>query len=162
ADLARAHGGHRDGALRRDGRSGRRQLRARLQILLRGGLLGRRRLYGDRGRSARTRRAARDRSGRALVWDAVAGRLGGELPRAQGDRRRPASGRDPSGGGGGCADPEACRMTMFLLQILRITVPYALAALGGAVSERSGVINIALEGTLLAGAFGAATASYYS
>jgi simple sugar transport system permease protein len=53
-------------------------------------------------------------------------------------------------------------MSAFLLQILRITVPYALAALGGAVSERSGVINIALEGTLLAGAFGAATASYYS
>jgi simple sugar transport system permease protein len=44
----------------------------------------------------------------------------------------------------------------FLLQILRITVPYALAALGGALSERAGIINIALEGTLLVGAFGAA------
>ena len=50
----------------------------------------------------------------------------------------------------------------FLLQVLRITVPYALAALGGALSERAGIINIALEGTLLAGAFGAAVGSFYT
>jgi general nucleoside transport system permease protein len=50
----------------------------------------------------------------------------------------------------------------FLLQVLRITVPYALAALGGALSERAGVVNIALEGTLLAGAFGAAVGSFYT
>jgi len=50
----------------------------------------------------------------------------------------------------------------FLLQILRITVPYALAALGGALSERAGIINIALEGTFLAGAFGAAVGSIYT
>lgn len=50
----------------------------------------------------------------------------------------------------------------FLLQILRITVPYALAALGGAMSERAGVINIALEGTLLVGAFGAAVGGYFT
>src|SRR5262249_9000964 len=50
----------------------------------------------------------------------------------------------------------------FLLQVLRITVPYALAALGGALSERAGVINIALEGTLLCGAFGAAVGAHYS
>jgi general nucleoside transport system permease protein len=49
----------------------------------------------------------------------------------------------------------------FLAQVVRITVPYALAALGGCVSERSGVINIALEGKLLAGAFGAALGAYY-
>ncbi|MEZ4360287.1 MAG: ABC transporter permease [Kofleriaceae bacterium] len=44
----------------------------------------------------------------------------------------------------------------FLSQVLRITMPYALAAMGGVVSERSGVVNIALEGILLMGAFGAA------
>jgi general nucleoside transport system permease protein len=44
----------------------------------------------------------------------------------------------------------------FFAQVLRITVPYALAAMGGVMSERSGVINIALEGILLLGAFTAA------
>jgi ABC-type uncharacterized transport system permease subunit len=42
-----------------------------------------------------------------------------------------------------------------LAQVLRISVPYGLAAIGGSFSERGGVINIALEGILLAGAFGA-------
>lgn len=48
----------------------------------------------------------------------------------------------------------------FFSQILRITVPYAMAALGGVMSERSGVINIALEGILLVGAFGGAVGAY--
>jgi len=50
----------------------------------------------------------------------------------------------------------------FVVQVLRITMPYALAAMGGVVSERSGVINIALEGILLMGAFGAAVGAYNS
>ena len=41
----------------------------------------------------------------------------------------------------------------FLVQVLRISVPYVLCALGGTVCERSGVTNLALEGMLLAGAF---------
>jgi general nucleoside transport system permease protein len=44
----------------------------------------------------------------------------------------------------------------FATQVLRIAIPYALAALGGAVTERSGVIDLALEAKLLFGAFAAA------
>lgn len=43
-----------------------------------------------------------------------------------------------------------------LAQVLRIAVPYAMVAIGGCFSERSGVVNIALEGILLNSAFGAA------
>lgn len=37
-------------------------------------------------------------------------------------------------------------------QTVRMTIPYACAGIGGVLSERSGVVNIALEGTLLASA----------
>jgi general nucleoside transport system permease protein len=50
----------------------------------------------------------------------------------------------------------------FLMQVLQNTMPFALAAMGGAVSERSGVVNIALEGIMLMGAFGAMMGSYDS
>ena len=47
----------------------------------------------------------------------------------------------------------------FLAQVIRISVPYLLAALGGTFCERGGVTNIALEGLLLGGAFAAAAGS---
>ena len=43
-----------------------------------------------------------------------------------------------------------------LLAILRLSVPYVTAALGGTLCERAGVINIALEGFLLISALGTA------
>lgn len=50
----------------------------------------------------------------------------------------------------------------FLLAALRMATPMIFASMGGLMSERSGVVNIALEGFMLAGAFAAAVTAYYT
>jgi simple sugar transport system permease protein len=51
---------------------------------------------------------------------------------------------------------------IFLLQVLRIAVPYLLTSVGATFSEKGGVVNLALEGLILVGAFGAAIGQYYT
>ncbi|MBZ4219297.1 MAG: ABC transporter permease [Chlorobium sp.] len=51
---------------------------------------------------------------------------------------------------------------VIVLQILRLAVPYVLTSVGATFSERGGVVNLALEGMMLAGAFGAAFGQYRS
>jgi simple sugar transport system permease protein len=51
---------------------------------------------------------------------------------------------------------------IFFFQVCRIAVPYLLTSLGATYSERSGVINLALEGLMLIGAFGATIGQFYT
>jgi ABC-type uncharacterized transport system permease subunit len=50
---------------------------------------------------------------------------------------------------------------LFVAQTLRIAIPYLLAAAGGVMSERVGVVALTLEGFMLTGAFTAALGSYF-
>ncbi|MEE9904614.1 MAG: ABC transporter permease [Chlorobium sp.] len=51
-------------------------------------------------------------------------------------------------------------LIVILQQVVRIAVPYVLTSVGASFSERSGVVNLALEGMILAGAFGAAVGQH--
>ncbi|MFP8955377.1 ABC transporter permease [Natrialbaceae archaeon A-CW3] len=50
--------------------------------------------------------------------------------------------------------------TSYLASAFRLTVPIAFAAMGGIFAEKTGVINIGLEGLLIIGAFGAIASLY--
>ena len=54
------------------------------------------------------------------------------------------------------------QVLLLVAQSVLISVPLVLAALGGVCSERAGVVNIALEGVLLVGAFAAAVTAHAS
>lgn len=50
----------------------------------------------------------------------------------------------------------------FLVQTLRIAIPYLFAASGGVLSERAGIVALTLEGWMLTGAFTAVIGTHYS
>lgn len=55
-------------------------------------------------------------------------------------------------------DPELA--AVFVGSSIRLAAPLLLAATGELVSERAGVLNMSVEGLMLAGAFGGAAASW--
>jgi general nucleoside transport system permease protein len=53
-------------------------------------------------------------------------------------------------------------ITSLLMGTFRVSLPLVFTALGGLLSERSGVVNIALEGFMLTGAFTAASIAHFT
>ncbi|HCR83755.1 MAG TPA: sugar ABC transporter permease, partial [Lachnospiraceae bacterium] len=53
-------------------------------------------------------------------------------------------------------------ITLFIGITLMYSTPLAFAALGGVVSERSGVTNLGIEGMMTIGAFTGATVGYFT
>lgn len=53
-------------------------------------------------------------------------------------------------------------VTSLLAGTIRVSIPIAFASLGGTLSERSGIINMGLEGTMLIGAFFGVVGAHYT
>ena len=49
-----------------------------------------------------------------------------------------------------------------LMATLRMAVPLAIASIGSVICERSGIINLGIEGMMLSGAFGAVVGAHYT
>jgi simple sugar transport system permease protein len=49
-----------------------------------------------------------------------------------------------------------------LMAMIRLSTPITLAAIGAVICERSGIVNIAMEGIMIVGAFFAAVTAFYS
>lgn len=52
--------------------------------------------------------------------------------------------------------------TELLVAMVRLSTPITLAAIGATICERSGVVNIAMEGIMIVGAFFAAVVAYFT
>ncbi|MDO5100991.1 MAG: ABC transporter permease [Eubacteriales bacterium] len=48
-----------------------------------------------------------------------------------------------------------------VLAILRLAIPITLGSIGGVLSERSGIVNLGIEGMMLMGAFGAVAGTHF-
>ncbi|HEY1815422.1 MAG TPA: ABC transporter permease [Kofleriaceae bacterium] len=57
-------------------------------------------------------------------------------------------------------EAKGARVTAFVLRVIAASITLVLAGLGGSVTERSGVVDLAIEGKLLFGAFAAAVVGH--